>query len=256
MHRRERGLHDGDARQGHLTVDRRIPLEIEPAQQRLQAHALQHQRAEDDREGGEHDWITAGKTGRQGNSRDQRHQPTHAAPTDERGAPKRRRIPPLLLAVKAGEPPYDRDIAQHPDDARHDDDGQYRCGEHKCTALPFAGEPADDRPRLQAHQHESQHVEHEHRRLPDRIGADAAPRRHMARCGARDGDGIDDDGDDGGKPDPVGDDPDGEGSGELHHGAACRILDARHPANLHVNAVHVRARFSARAPRCTRERGR
>ena len=86
-------------------------------------------------------------------------------------------------------------------------------------------EPFPDRPQLQADQHERQHVEHEDRGLPHRIGRHPQPRRRARRCGARERDGIDDDGQDAGQADMLGHDPDPEGAGELHDDRARRIRD-------------------------------
>ena len=79
----------------------------------------------------------------------------------------------------------------------------------------FLREAAQDRPDLQAHQDEGEHVQHEHGRLPHRIGADAVACRYLARRRARDRHGVDDDGDDGGQPGVLREHPDAEGADEL-----------------------------------------
>ena len=61
-------------------------LEAQVAHQRLQRHALQHERAEHDAEGGKHDLVAAGKVDRQREGGRERHEAAHAAPGDEQVA--------------------------------------------------------------------------------------------------------------------------------------------------------------------------
>ena len=70
-------------------------------------------------------------------------------------------------------------------------------------------EPFPDRAQLHADQHEGQHVEHEHRGVPHRIGGHAQARRRVAPARVRAiVMAIDDDGEDAGEADPLGEDPD------------------------------------------------
>ena len=85
-----------------------------------------------------------------------------------------------------------------------------------------------DRPHLHADQHEGEHVEHEHRGLPHRIGRHPQPRRDAGRRRLRDGNGVDDDGEDTGEAEMLGGDPDHEGGGELHDDRARHLPHAFH----------------------------
>ena len=105
------------------------------------------------------------------------------------------------------------------DDAGEDDGGEdVSCYREVVQAHRFV-EPGPDRPQLHADQHERQHIEDEDRGFPHRIGRHPKPRRGPRRCGARDGDGIGNDGQDAGKADALGDDP--------HRKSACELQDDR-----------------------------
>ena len=98
-------------------------------------------------------------------------------------------------------------------------------------------QPEQDRPRLQAHEDEGQHVEHEDGRFPDRIGTDAQSRRHDRGRQPCDRNRIDDHGDDCREADPLGEDPDAERADELKDRGARRVLhpphDEEHQAGQH-----------------------
>src|SRR5262249_3154032 len=79
----KRSLHDDDACTRHLFLDRVVRLEMQKPKQRLQSHALQHQRAQHHAKRREHDQIATRKSGRQRERRGERHQTAHAAPCDE-----------------------------------------------------------------------------------------------------------------------------------------------------------------------------
>ena len=62
---REPGLQRAFARRTHFVADRVVVTQIERAQERPQRQALEHQRAQDDRERGQHDQVAIREARRQ-----------------------------------------------------------------------------------------------------------------------------------------------------------------------------------------------
>lgn len=117
-------------------------------------------------------------------------------------------------------------IGHHPAQA-HDD---HRCQDGQRDAdiggASLRAEIGEDRPQLQADQHESHGLEHEYGGLPHRIGWNAQTGARAGRGRARQHHGVDHDGDDAGEMEFFGQDPDAEGRDELEDDRARRIVEA------------------------------
>src|SRR4029453_7463524 len=112
------------------------------------------------------------KMSRQCVRRCQRHDTAHAAPAhDERTSRSwLRRAWPFAGASQAYFEPGNPRIAVHPDESRSDADAQYDRRDPEILDSLRRIERAENRAKLQADQYEREHVQHEHREVPDCIG--------------------------------------------------------------------------------------
>ena len=117
---------------------------------------------------------------------------------------------------------------QNPCEAHHHHGEEHHRADEGVGDLLRVRQAFEDRPDLQADQHEGQDVEHEHRRVPHRVGDDAGARRSVAGCDPRHRDREGDDGQHAGEMQMLGADPDSEGSHELQHDDARRVRDRAH----------------------------
>src|SRR5213082_1476798 len=155
-------------------------LGFEAVEQRPQREALDDERPQHHAERGEDDQVPAGEPRRQRERRRERDEATHAAPGDEQAARDRRRRRPRRQ--RDPEPavlqPRDRAVGHHVRDADDDHGREHGAAHEECADKALARQAVQDGARLQAHDHEREHVQHEHDRLPDRIRTDAVARGH------------------------------------------------------------------------------
>ena len=84
--RRERGLGELGARLGQLRREPVFAVEPEQADERREGQALDDQRRQHHREGGEHDQVALREVGGKREGGRERHQPAHPAPADQHAA--------------------------------------------------------------------------------------------------------------------------------------------------------------------------
>ena len=110
----------------------------------------------------------------------------------------------------------------------------------------LGGERTQDRAKLQADQHEREHVQDEHDQVPHGIRREAVACRDQARCVARHRYSVDDDRHDRGQVQMLGENPHAEGARKLQHDRA------RHIGNAQRRAACTSARADIRRTRCRR----
>ena len=107
-----------------FATDRVAVVQIERAQQGLQRQALNHQRAQHDRERGQHDQVTEGKAGRERHRRRERDDAAHARPRNDQAAPHGRpQHRTWRMKADASMAPADHGIEGHVPGQPHDDHG-------------------------------------------------------------------------------------------------------------------------------------
>ena len=223
-------------RPADLAADRIAILQPEPSQDRAQAQALEHQRTDHHAEGGEHDQVAIGKRAAlrpalgQGQGRGDGDEAAHPRPRDGKAGAETeiagRAKVIRLIGGDAEADTADGARRQNPRDANEDHGDDHGAADGGIREFLLGRHPRQDRPDLLADQHEGEDVEHEDRRFPDRVRDHPRARRGLAGGVAGDGDREADHGEHPGQLHRLGGDPEAEGSRELQHDDAGRLIDA------------------------------
>ena len=184
---RESGTQRAFTRRTQFATDRIVVMQIERAQERLERQSLDHQRAEDDRERGQHDQVAIRKRRRERQCRGERDDAAHAGPRNDQAAPDGRpQHRPWRMKPEPAVPPPDDGIEGHVPGEAHDDDGQQdRAGDGEVPPAVRGFQALENRPNLQADEDERQDVQREHDRLPHGIRRDAYACGNALRRGPR-----------------------------------------------------------------------
>ena len=161
----------------HFLADGIIVLQIERSQERLERQSLDHERAEDNRERGQHNEIAIGKSrGKRQGGRDCNN-PPHPGPRNNQAASNRRpQHWSRRIETDPAMAPPDDSIEGHVPGEAHDDHRHQHCAGHReiSRSIP-CGQSFPNWPELEADENEGQDVEREHDRIPNGIRRDTHP---------------------------------------------------------------------------------